>query len=233
MSQAERMRQQLAASAAFAAPRAPPMSRPPPTNRAPPVQQAQGGYMSQAQRMRASSGQQAPHQYQSQAQRQQPFDRRPSNRGGMYDDPGRNQSRDRSAPIARRVTSADGYSTFRPSPSATPVPQGRYRVNMDSTPQVDSPAFGAGQLRRRNESQSRSQPQSERASFEPREQRPQQVWRPPPKRMDHDEISKLLGNTASSGATRTYQPLSRDVNANTQRKCWHCGSVAATLVERI
>jgi len=101
------------------------------------------------------------------------------------------------------------------------MPQNRFRVNMDSTPQVESPAFGAGHLRRRN------QPQSERAFFEPREQRPPQVTRPAPKRaqLDQDEISKLLGNTATTGPSRPYQPLARNTNANVQRKCWHCGSV--------
>ncbi|KAF2031815.1 translation initiation factor-like protein IF-2 [Setomelanomma holmii] len=199
MSQAEKMRAALAANAAFA----PPM-------------QAQGAYLSPAHRARAALGTQTPQQAQSHAQRQPPPDRRSSNRSSVFDGPGRNQSRDRYAPQARRVTSSDGYTTYRPSPPATP--QSRYRVNMESRPQVDMPAFGAGHLRRRTERQ------PERAQYNAEEQRPRPATRTQPRRtIDQDEISRLLGNAVTDRPTTQYRPLTRE--ANTQRKCWHCGSL--------
>ncbi|KAJ4365854.1 translation initiation factor IF-2 [Neocucurbitaria cava] len=190
MSQAQRMRQALAASAQFT-----------------PPAQPQGGYMPPGQRNKPSFGQQAP-----QAQRQPPPDRRPVNRGGVFDGPGRNQNRDRFAPIARRDGGTSRSSDLRASP------QPRYKVNMDSRLQVNTPAFSAGHLRRQNE------PQPGRAQIRVSEQSP--AARPAPRRsiLDQDEIDKLLGNTAttSSRPTKPFQPFARDANA--QRKCWHCGS---------
>ncbi|KAH7085593.1 translation initiation factor-like protein IF-2 [Paraphoma chrysanthemicola] len=193
MTQAERMRQALAASAAFA----PPM-------------QAQGGYASPAQRMRSSLGPQTPHQPQPYAYRP------PPHRSGVFDAPGRNQSRDRYAPQPRRMTASDGLRTYNPPTAA--ASQSRYRVKMDSRPEVDMPAFGSGHLRRRNE------PPAVHAQARTQEPRPLQTSRTFPKRtvLDQDEISKLLGNTATERPSKPYQPLNRELNA--QRKCWHCNS---------
>ncbi|KAF2851169.1 translation initiation factor-like protein IF-2 [Plenodomus tracheiphilus IPT5] len=183
MSQAARMRQALAASAAKAPPAQPP-----------------GGYMSPAQRMRASLASQAPQQNSLQSSRQPPPDRGSMNRGGVVGGPGRNQSRDRFAPIAKRggISGVD-----------------RYRVNMDARPQVDTPAFSSGHLRQRNEPQ----------PFTANEQRGPAVTRPPPRgrtMLDQDEIAKLLGNTGTR-TPKPFRPLARESNA--QRKCFHCGSV--------
>jgi translation initiation factor IF-2 len=192
------MRQLLAASAA----------------RSPPKPQAGNNAMSSAQRMRASLESQTP-QY-PQAQRQPPPDRRPTNRGGVFDGPGRSHSKDRFAPTPRRITSSDGYTSYQPSPP------NRYKVNMDSRPQVSTPAFGSGHLRRRND------PQPERTQFGAEERRPPPVTRAPPRRsmLDQDEIAKLLGNTGYSGSSKPFQPLARD--ANVQQKCWHCGLTTHT-----
>ncbi|KAH7401427.1 hypothetical protein BKA66DRAFT_405173 [Pyrenochaeta sp. MPI-SDFR-AT-0127] len=137
------------------------------------------------------------------------------NRGGLFDGSGRNQSRDRFAPMGRRDGNTDRYADSRSSP------QNRYKVNMDSRPPVHTPAFGSGHLRRRNE------PQPDRVQVELADRRPHPVSRPPPRRsmLDQDEIAKLLGN-ASSTSNRTpkpFQTFTRDSNA--QRKCWHCGSI--------
>jgi translation initiation factor IF-2 len=143
------------------------------------------------------------------------------NRGAVFDGPGRNQSRDRNAPLARRVSSnKDNHATYQPLPR-----QDRYKVNMDVSPQVYTPAFGAGHLRRRND------PPPERAQFGTQEQRPQPVARPPPKRrmLDQDEISKLLGNTATSQPPKPFQPLTRD--SAVQRTCFHCGSPGHPTIE--
>ncbi|KAI8939553.1 hypothetical protein NX059_003320 [Plenodomus lindquistii] len=190
LTQAQRMRMALAASAAKAAPPAQP-------------QPQQGAYMSPAQRMRASLGSQAPQQNTSQSQRQPP----PS-RGGVFDGPGRNQSRDRFGPIGTGGRNANVNSESRPPQ------QGRFKINMDARPQVDTPAFASGQLRRRNE------PQQSAAE----QQRGPAITRPPPKgrkMLDQDEIARLLGNTGTQ-AQKPYQPLAR--NAEAQRKCFHCGS---------
>ncbi|KAI4711549.1 hypothetical protein J4E89_004114 [Alternaria sp. Ai002NY15] len=191
MSQAQRMRQALAGSA--------------------PQLQSQGGFMSPAERMRASLAQ-APPPPQSQASRQFPPERRAMNRGGPFDGPGRNQNRDRFAPGVRRTTGNERGNDYRPPP------QNRYTVNMDSRPQVNTPAFGSGHLRRRND------PQPERSPFGLDDRRSPQAPRPAPQRkmLDQDEISKLLGNAASNSTPKPYTPLARDINA--QRTCFHCGS---------
>ncbi|KAG9192421.1 hypothetical protein G6011_11155 [Alternaria panax] len=187
LSQAQRMRQALAASAPYA---------PPP--------QQQGGYMSPAERMRASLTTQAPSQPHSQVSRQNQPERRAMNRGGVFDGPVRNQSRDRFGPGVRRNGMNDQGNDYRPPA------QNRYTVNMDSRPQVNTPAFGSGHLRRRNE------PPPEHAPFGVDHRRP-----PPQRKMlDQDEISKLLGSTPTK--RKPYQPLARDMNA--QRTCFHCGS---------
>ncbi|KAF2129772.1 translation initiation factor-like protein IF-2 [Dothidotthia symphoricarpi CBS 119687] len=208
MSQAERMRQALAASV----PKPPPAQ--PQGGHAPP--QAQGGHMSQAQRMRSSLGTHAPPRSAPQVHRQPPPERRPVNRGGVFDGPGRSQDRDRFAPPPRRSAGNEGFHDNRPPP------QNRFRVNMDSRPPVNMPAFGSEHLRRRNESvgQESQPPQfmgGERSSV---------TRRMPPKRemLDRDEISKLLGNNSTKSPTQTpHQPLSRDYNAT--KKCFHCGSL--------
>ncbi|KAF2827598.1 translation initiation factor-like protein IF-2 [Ophiobolus disseminans] len=191
LSQAELMRQQLAASAAYVPPATP---------------QAQGGYMSPAQRMKVALGQ-VPQQVQPQAQRQPPPDRRSAGRGGVFDGPGRNQSKDRFAPVARKVTAPNRMTTY--NPPAPSMPQSRYKVNMESRPQVNMPTFGGDHLRRRNQGQSERAPQA---------------TRPPPRRsmLDQDEISQLLGNRPANRPPKPFQPLSREVNV--QRTCWHCGA---------
>ncbi|KAH8727199.1 translation initiation factor-like protein IF-2 [Phaeosphaeriaceae sp. PMI808] len=124
MTQAERMRQQLAASVVFA----------------PQVQ-------SSVQRTRGSLTPQPPPQSQSQWQRPPP-DRRSMNRSGAFDGPGRTQNRDRYTPPARRLA-GDIHSTYR-SPSSS-LPQNRYRVNMESRPHISTPTFGSGHLRRNSD----------------------------------------------------------------------------------
>jgi translation initiation factor IF-2 len=165
--------------------------------------------MSPAERMRASLATQAPPHPQSQASRQFPPERRAMNRGGPFDGSGRNQSRDRFGPGVRR-TANDRGNDYRPPP------QNRYTVNMDSRPPINTPAFGSGHLRRRNDSQ------PERSPFGSDDRRLPQASRPPPQRkmLDQDEISKLLGNAATN--SKPYTPLARDMNA--QRTCFHCGS---------
>jgi len=180
-SQAERMQQLLAASAA----------------RAPPQPQAGHNAMSPAQRMRSTLESQTPRY--SQAPSQPLPDRRQTSRGGIFDGPGRSQNRDQFAPTARRVTSRDGYASHQPSPS------NRYKVNMDSRPQVSTPAFGSGHLRRRND------PPPERAQWGTDGERQQSITRPAPRRsmLDPDEIAKLLGNTVDRGPPKPFQPLAR------------------------
>lgn len=194
MSQAERMRQQLAASSAYA----PPM-------------QPQGGYTSPAQRMRASLGSQAPQNPQFQAQRQPQSDRRPPpSRGGVFNGPGRNQSRDKFAPATRKGSSKDGYTTFQPN---------RYKVNTEARPQVSTPSFNSTHLRRRND------PMADMETRAGGNHKPV-VARPSPNRkmLDQDEIAKLLSNNSNNTrTTKLYQPLTR--NLNTKRKCFHCGSL--------
>lgn len=137
------------------------------------------------------------------------------NRGGIFDGPGRNQSRDRFAPMGRRESNSDRYVDNR-IPS-----QNRYKVNMDSRPQVNTPAFGSGHLRRRNE------PQPDRAQAGLDDRRPPQVSRPLARRsmLNQDELSQLLGHAvpSSNRTPKSYQPFAR--NSNAQRKCWHCGSI--------
>ncbi|KAF1946403.1 initiation factor 2 [Clathrospora elynae] len=140
------------------------------------------------------------------------------NTGGVFDGLGRTPNRDRFAPVARRAGSVDGNNDYRP------LQRDRYKVNMDSRPQVNTPAFGSAHLRRRTEAQ------PERASFGLNERRAPPVARPPPRRnvLDQDEISKLLGaaSTTTNRPPKPYQPLVRD--SNVQRDCWHCGSASHT-----
>lgn len=182
--------------------------------------------MTPAQRMRAALAAQAPPQPPPQRQPLPP-DRRPvnrgglfdgparsQNRGGLFDGPARSQNRDRFSPAARRVGSSERTTTYVP-----PVSQNRYRVNMDSKPDFDTPAFASDHLRRRDDAR------PERAQHGGEEERRSPATRPPPRRsmLDHDELSKLLGHSADERPTRPYQPLGRD--SRTQRKCWHCGAV--------
>ncbi|KAH5488759.1 hypothetical protein HBI18_191680 [Parastagonospora nodorum] len=200
MTQAERMRQQLAASAAQASPMA-----------------SQGGNMTPAQRMRASLAAQAPRQPPPPPQRQQrqqpPPDGYSMNRGGMFDGPGRSQNRERSMPPTRRYVPSDKTTTYSP-----PVSQNRYKINMEPKPQVHTPAFASDHLRRRDDQHSQGA-----QSMVYDESRPP-AYRPRPKRsmLDQDELSKLMGLSANERSTRTYQPLARDSRA--QKKCWHCGA---------
>jgi translation initiation factor IF-2 len=130
------------------------------------------------------------------------------NRSGLLEGLGRGQSRDTYAPApARRLPGSDRVATYTP-----PVPQSRYRVNMESRPPVNLPGFRAEHLRRRNEPPPSPLPSR------------MQEQRPPPKRklLDEEELAKLLGNTANMRPPKPYQPLARDASA--QRKCWHCGS---------
>ncbi|KAF9701774.1 hypothetical protein EKO04_000788 [Ascochyta lentis] len=193
LTQAERMRQALVAAQSA------------------PSQSPQGGYVTPAQRMRASLGAQESPRTQSSMQRQPLQDRRAPSRGGLFDGLGRDQNRDRSTPMARRVGN-DGR--FDPRLQQ----RDRFRVNMDSKPQFDTPTFGPGHFRRKNE------PQAVPAQSSQEEQR-----RPPPRavssrgKLDQSELDKLLGNDFSqSRPSRPYQPLAR--NSNAQRKCFNCGS---------
>lgn len=167
--------------------------------------------MSPAERMRASLSTQRPQQSHAQVPRQNPLERRPMNRGTASDGHGRNQSKDRFAPAARRMGGSD-RNEYRN------VQQSRYTVNMDSKPQVNTPAFGPGHLRRRNE-----QHHGSTALASENHRMPQTSRAQPQRRMlDQDEISKLLGDASTARSPKPYQPLAR--NANAQRNCWHCGS---------
>ena len=155
-------------------------------------QPTQGSYMSPAQRMRAALGPQNSTPPRP-AQRQSAQDRRPPNRDGF-------------GMSARR----DGFSV------SDRTSRNRFQVNMDSRPQFDTPAFGGGHLRRRNE------PQAEQAQTSQSQQtRPLIRAVPGRGKLDQSELDKLLGNV-SSRPSRPFQPLAR--NANAQRKCFNCGS---------
>jgi translation initiation factor IF-2 len=195
MTQAEKMRAQLAARAAPS----PPMAQ-------------QGASMTPAQRMRAALAAQAPQQPPPQRQPAPP-ERRPPNRGGLFDGPVRSHNRDKLSPPTRRIGASDRTTTYVP-----PVSQNRYRVNMDSKPDFDTPAFASDHLRRRNDAP------PERAQFGVGQERRPPTTRKSPRRsmLDQDELSKLLGHSADERPARPYQPLGRDSRA--QRKCFHCGA---------
>jgi translation initiation factor IF-2 len=184
------MRQALAASA----PHAPPA-------------QPHGGYMSQAERTKASLGTSRPQQPPQQASWQSPPpERRGMGRGVGFGGPGQNQNRDRFTPAVRKIGVNDRNNDYRPPP------QNRYNVNMDARPQVNTPAFGAGHLRRRNEAQ------AERAQFGLDKRKPPHVSRAPSQRRvpDRDEISKLLGEASTrSEPPKPYTPFARDTNVGT------------------
>lgn len=113
----------------------------------------------------------------------------------------------RSAPGLRRPGN-EGRFEARPQ-------RDRFRVNMDSRPAFDSPNFGSGHLRRRNE------PQAEPVQTQQSQQTRQPARAVPSRgRLDQSELDKLLGNI--SGPSRPFQPLAR--NSNAQRKCFNCGS---------
>ncbi|KAL6707421.1 translation initiation factor IF-2 [Coniothyrium glycines] len=195
-SQAEAMRQALAASAALRPPQQP---------------QSAGGYTSPAQRARAALGAQ-PLQRPPPARPPPPSDRRGMERGRAVDDAGRNHSRERFTGGVRKIAFGEGQERRLP-------PRSQYNVKMGASPDVDTPVFGAaGHLRRRNGSQSQRTQDglNNKASAQP--------TRPLPKRtmLDEDELSKLLGSATTGRSSKPYQPLSRNTNA--QRKCWHCGS---------
>ncbi|KAJ8105329.1 hypothetical protein OPT61_g10244 [Boeremia exigua] len=155
---------------------------------APPVasQPPQAAYISPAQRMRAALGSQEPRS-QYLTPRQPAQERRAANRAALFE--------------ARH--------------DSKPPQRDRFRVNMDSKPQFDTPNFGSGRLRRNNE-----------PFTEPAQARQGQQERTPARAargrgmLDQSELDKLLGNT--SRPSRPFQPLAR--NSNAQRKCFECGS---------
>ncbi|KAH7394241.1 translation initiation factor-like protein IF-2 [Phaeosphaeria sp. MPI-PUGE-AT-0046c] len=206
MTQAERMRQQLQASGPYY----PPPSAP-----------SQGGFRSPAERMRASLGNAQPQQPRTPQRDSLPIERRASTRNGVWEGFGRNDGRERSAPMNRRDGGSARTTTWVP-----PASQNRHRVNMDSRPQMDSPAFGSSQLRRRN------QPRDDRGRFDafdaevPKKPTPAPMTRPPPQRrmLDEAELSKLLNPTSQPRQTVTYQPFARDTDR--KRMCFHCNSTA-------
>src|SRR5690242_5209209 len=161
--------------------------------------------LTQAERMRRALAASAPSPVAPPTTQRQPAqERRPSNRSGLFDGMGRDQ---RSAPGARRPGN-EGRFEARPQ-------RDRFRVNMDSRPAFDSPSFGSGHLRRRNE------PQAEPVQAQQSQQTRQPARAVPSRgRLDQSELDKLLGNI--SGPSRPFQPLAR--NSNAQRKCFNCGS---------
>ena len=161
--------------------------------------------MSPAQKMRATLGAQEPRS-QSPAQRQPAQDRRAPNRNGLLDGMGRDQ---RSAPTFQRVDNAARFDSSSPQ-------RDRFRVNMDSKPRFDTPAFGSGHLRRRNEPQT-----GPAQTFQDQNTRLPVRATPSRGKLDQSELDKLLGNNTSR-PSRPYQPLAR--NSNAQRKCFNCGS---------
>ncbi|KAF3047424.1 hypothetical protein E8E12_005334 [Didymella heteroderae] len=92
----------------------------------------------------------------------------------------------------------------------------RFRVNMDAKPQFDSPAFGSGHLRRRNESKN-----DFAGEVQEEQRRPAPRSAPSRGKLDQSELDALLGNTTNR-PSRPFQPLAR--NSNAQRKCFNCGS---------
>ena len=145
------------------------------------------------------------------------------NRGGYERGPGRSHGDTRAGPIPRNNI-PDHHRNTAPRVQYTPAGQSgtsgasRYQVNMDSKPPIrDTPAFGAGQLRRRTDAQ---QDQSLTSAADPQTQSP--LSRPPPARLDQSEIDQLLRGTPQP-SQRPYTRLSRDANVRT--KCMHCGRV--------
>ncbi|KAJ4986866.1 translation initiation factor IF-2 [Stagonosporopsis vannaccii] len=162
--------------------------------------------LTQAERMRrALAATAAPAAAPPNTQRQPTQERRPPNRNGLFDGiVGRDQ---RSASGARRLGNEGRFDSRSQ--------RDRFRVNMDSRPSFDTPTFGSGHLRRRNE------PPTEPARAQQGQQsRPPARTVPSRGKLDQSELDKLLGNT--TGPSRPFQPLAR--NPNAQRKCFNCGS---------
>ncbi|KAF2685688.1 initiation factor 2, partial [Lentithecium fluviatile CBS 122367] len=162
-------------------------------SRAPPPPPPQSTHASQPDRTRDPFG------ARPMAQSRQPLPRRePLHRAGLEYSPGRTPEYHRNTPRRLQYSPSDQHS------SSTPI---RYNVNMDSRPPIgETPAFGAGHLRRRNDTQ------QERSQFPPA--------KPPPNRLDQAEIDRLLGND-SRASQRPYTRLTRDPNVRT--RCMHCG----------
>ncbi|KAJ4404027.1 translation initiation factor IF-2 [Didymella pomorum] len=158
--------------------------------------------LTQAERMRRALAAAAPPHPPAPSQPVQQ-ERRAPNRNGLFSGLGQGQRPEN----VRRII--EGRFDSR-------APQrDRFRVNMDAKPRVDSPAFGSGHLRRRNE------PRMDFVEVKEEQRQPIQRAAPSRRKLDQSELDELLGNTSSRPA-RAFQPLAR--NANAQRKCFNCGS---------
>ncbi len=171
---------------------------------APPAQTS-GGYMSPAQRARATLLQQSP------PQPMKPPDRRPTDQLSGFG-LNRDQGRNRSGPqFGRR----DGYNDILSR--STPPAANRYKVNMDARPQVSTPAFTSAQLKKPVELPPRP------IQIKLENQAPLPVSKPSPPRprreMDPSELDKLL---QAAESTNRFQSLAKD--RNVKPRCWHCGS---------
>ncbi|KAF1977036.1 translation initiation factor-like protein IF-2 [Bimuria novae-zelandiae CBS 107.79] len=199
LTQAERMQQLLRARAP--APPPPPPTPPPNrmrVNNSIARDNARAAYPPQGPAPRSQFQQQRqpiPSRSQYQAQRQPGSERQP-HRNSFYNPPAHSHA-----------------------PNGQGLRNTRYNVNMDmqAGPNMETPAFGAGQLRRRNDPQMFGRPtSSSRTTEQPR---------PRPPRMDQAELDALLGNNSRLGPRETPRPrapLSRE--ANVRRTCMHCGS---------
>ncbi|KAF1950224.1 initiation factor 2 [Byssothecium circinans] len=116
----------------------------------------------------------------------------------------------------------DSDSRYTPRPARRdaenrgPLGSNRFQVSMDARPPMrEMPAFGAGNLRRRNE---RGPPNGPAL-------RPLPLGGATPRgRIDQSELDALLGNVGNQAGARQpprYTPLRRD--AQVRSKCMHCG----------
>ncbi|KAL5429264.1 hypothetical protein PMIN07_010631 [Paraphaeosphaeria minitans] len=228
LSQAERMQQLLRARAPVPPP--PPPPTPPPNrmrmNPAVPRDNGRAPLRSSMPLPRLQYQQRQPmppqSQYQqrqpmppqSQQQRQpmsppsgQPMGQRPPHRSSMPNGPARNHQDPRQGP---------GYS-YKPRLQGQGYQNTRYNVNMElrAAPTVELPAFGTGQLRKRNEPQNLT-------PGRPLAGAPISQAAPRPPKLSQAELEELLGNSRAGGS-RPRMPLAQRGNP-VARACMHCGN---------
>lgn len=109
-------------------------------------------------------------------------------------------------------------SVSAPRPEGRGYLSGRYNINMDSqaAPSVPSPAFGTGQLRKRNEPR--------KSMFgRPPVDTPFSRPAPRPPKLSSAELEELLGDNSRVGSSRPRTPLAQRGNPIT-KACMHCGN---------
>ncbi|KAK7193054.1 hypothetical protein DPSP01_007602 [Paraphaeosphaeria sporulosa] len=217
LSQAERMQQLLRARA----PAPPPPPPTPPPNRmrmnsTMPRDNGRSSFQSSMPSPRSQYQQRQPLPPPSQYQQRQPLspqpgqpmDQRPPYRSSMLKGPARNHQAPRQGPGYRSNPKSEGQG----------YQNTRYNVNMDSraAPAVDLPAFGTGQLRKKNDSQNLA---SARAPASAPISQP--ASRPP--KLSQSELEELLGGNSRAGGSRPRTPLVQRGNTVT-KACMHCGN---------